>query len=66
MISTGNHNIWSESPSRRDLKSPELEPAKYWTVSASVVDLNPDPHGSGTFAWIRIRNYSFGTGSSKK
>ena len=22
----------------------------------SVVDPDPDPHGSGTFAWIRIRN----------
>ena len=29
---------------------------------SSVVD--PDPHGSGTFAWIR--NYSSGSGSSKK
>ena len=27
---------------------------------ASVVD--PDLHGSGTFAWIRIRNYSSGSG----
>ena len=28
----------------------------------SVVD--PDPHGSGTFAWIQIRNYCSGSGSS--
>ena len=32
------------------------------TNQYSVVD--PDPHGSGTFAWIQIRNYS--SGSSKK
>ena len=31
-------------------------------VVGSVVD--PDPHGSGTFAWIRIRNYCSGSGSS--
>ena len=34
------------------------------SVLSSVVD--PDPHGSGTFAWILIRNYSSGSGSSKK
>ena len=35
-----------------------------WTVPiTSVVD--PDPHGSGTFAWIRIRNYCSGYGCSK-
>ena len=35
------------------------------SLFSSVVD--PDPHGSGTFAWIqiRIRNYSSGSGSSK-
>ena len=32
--------------------------------SPSVVD--PDPHGSGTFAWIRVRNNCSGSGSSKK
>ena len=34
------------------------------SLKNSVVD--PDPHGSVTFAWIRIRNYGSGSGSSKK
>ena len=42
-------------PERANLSSGRL---------GSVVD--PDPHGSGTFAWIRIQNYSSGSGSSKK
>ena len=29
-----------------------------------ISDEDPDPHGSGTIAWIRIRNYC--SGSSKK
>ena len=33
-------------------------------LESSVVD--PDPHGSGTFPWLRIRNYCSGSGSSKK
>ena len=30
------------------------QPIESQIVVVSVVD--PDPHGSGTFAWIRIRN----------
>ena len=30
------------------------------------IRMYPDLHGSGTFAWIRIRNYTSGSGSSKK
>ena len=33
-------------------------------VETSIVD--PDPHGSEIFSWIRIQNYCSGTGSSKK
>ena len=36
----------------------------YYDYFTSVLD--PDPHGSRTFAWIRIRNYSSGSGSSLK
>ena len=43
---------------RRQFQSYHILPLK-----PSVVD--PDPHGSGTFAWIRIRNYCSGSGSSK-
>ena len=32
-------------------------------ITTSVAD--PDPHGSGIFAWIQIRNNSFGSGSRK-
>ena len=32
------------------------------SLKSSIVD--PDPHGSGTFAWIQIRDYSSGSGSS--
>ena len=35
---------------------------KKFYLKNSVVD--PDPHGSGTFAWIRIRNYCSGSWSS--
>ena len=35
----------------------------YGILSTSVVD--PDPHGSGTFDWIQIRNYCSGSGCSK-
>ena len=31
----------------------------------SVVDLDPDPDWSGTLAWIWIRNYCYGSESSK-
>ena len=31
--------------------------SEFTCLSSSVVD--PDPHGSGTFDWIRIRNKSF-------
>ena len=34
----------------------------FFSLKSSVAD--PDPHGSGTFAWIW--NYSFGSRSSKK
>ena len=36
----------------------------YYDYFTSVLD--PDPHGSGTFAWIQIRNYGSGSGSSLK
>ena len=32
---------------------------KFYVLFSSVVD--PDQHGSGTFAWIRIQNYSAGS-----
>ena len=31
-------------------------------VIAETCVVDPDPHGSGTFAWIRIRNYCSGSG----
>ena len=36
----------------------------YLAFKGSVV--NPDPAGSGTFSWIQIRNYCFGSESRQK
>ena len=52
-------------PKRRELhEMPSTEMVQNIRLTCSVVD--PDPNGSGTFAWIRIQNKSSGSGSSKK
>ena len=37
-----------------------------FSISVLDPDSDPDPNGYGTFAWIRIRNYSSWSGSTLK